>query len=143
MVVYKRTGENPNVIKINKPPITPVELNRDKQSAFVKNIEEMKAPDIQPVYIDYNKDIEHLKMNKDIPILYKKNEENDLFSMHYIAEFGNNHNNKLSVALEYLTYLGTSKYTPEEFKQELYKLGCSFSASSSGDRLRVNLIPLP
>ncbi len=138
VVVYKKTGENPNVIKINKPPITPVELNRDKQSAFVNNIEEMKAPDIQPVYIDYNKDIEHLKMNKDIPILYKKNEENDLFSMHYIAEFGNNHNNKLSVALEYLSYLGTSKYTPEEFKQELYKLGCSFSASSSGDRLRVN-----
>ncbi len=137
VVVYKRTGEDPNVIKIQKPPITPVELNRDKESAFVKNIEEMEAPDIQPVFIDYDKDLIQLKMKKDIPILYKKNEENDLFSMHFIAELGNNHNNKLGVALEYLTYLGTSKYTPEEFKQELYKLGCSFGARSSEDRLRV------
>ena len=137
VVVYKKTGENPNKIKIKKPPITPVELNRDKQSEFVKNIEEMDAPDIQPVFVDYDKDLNQLKMKNDIPILYKKNEENDLFSMHYIAELGNNHNKKFGVALEYLTYLGTSKYTPEEFKQELYKLGCSFGAWSSEDRLRV------
>ncbi|NOQ98414.1 MAG: insulinase family protein, partial [Calditrichae bacterium] len=137
VVVYKKTGENPNKIKIKKPPITPVELNRDKQSTFVKKIEEMEAPNIQPVFIDYDKDLNQLKMKKDIPILYKNNEENDLFSMHYIAELGNNHNKKFGVALEYLTYLGTSKYTPEEFKQELYKLGCSFGAWSSEDRLRV------
>jgi len=138
VVVYKRTGEDPNVIRIQKPPITPVELNRDKQSTFVKNIDEMESPEIQPVFIDYQKDIKSLKMRKDIPILFKNNEDNALFSMHYIAEIGNNHNNKLSVALIYLNYLGTSKYSPEEFNQELYKLGCSFDASSSGDRLRIN-----
>jgi predicted Zn-dependent peptidase len=137
VVVYKKTGEDPNVIKIQKPPITPVELNRDKQSGFVKNIEEMESPDIQPVFLDYDKDLNHLKMKKDIPILYKQNDDNDLFSMYYIAEIGNNHNKKLGVAFQYLTYLGTSKYTPEEFKQELYKLGCSFGASSSADQLRV------
>ena len=126
------------MIRIQKPPITPVELNRDKQSTFVKNIDEMESPEIQPVFIDYQKDIKSLKMRKDIPILFKNNEDNALFSMHYIAEIGNNHNNKLSVALTYLNYLGTSKYSPEEFNQELYKLGCSFDASSSGDRLRIN-----
>jgi predicted Zn-dependent peptidase len=137
VVVYKRTGEDPNVIKIQKPPITPVELNRDKQSDFVKNIEEIKSPEIQPVFIDYDKDLNHLKMKKDIPILYKRNEENDLFSMNYIAEIGNDHDKKLGVAFQYLTYLGTSKYTPAEFKQELYKLGCSFGALSSNDQSRV------
>jgi predicted Zn-dependent peptidase len=139
VVAYKRTGEDPNVIKIKKPPITPVELNRDKQSPFVKNIEEMESADIQPVFIDYNKDLTNAKMKNDIPVLYKKNEENDLFSLHFIADFGTYHNNKLGIALQYLTYLGTSKYTPEEYKQELYKLGCSFSASSGGDRLQIDI----
>jgi predicted Zn-dependent peptidase len=138
VVVYKRTGEDPNKVKITKPPITPVELNRDKQSEFVKNIEDMESADIQPVFLDYNKDLTQLKMKKDIPILYKQNKENDLFSMTYLANYGTYHNIKLGVALQYLNYLGTSKYTPEEFKQELYKLGFSFSASASSDRLRVN-----
>jgi len=138
VVAYKRTGEDPNKVKISKPPITPVELNRDKQSGFVKNIEDMESADIQPVFLDYNKDLTQLKMKKDIPILFKQNNENDLFSMTYLANYGTYHNIKLGVALQYLNYLGTSKYTPEEFKQELYKLGFSFSASASSDRLRVN-----
>jgi predicted Zn-dependent peptidase len=139
VVAYKRTGEDPNVLKIKKPEITPVELNRDKKSPFVAAIEEMESPDIQPVFIDYKKDLTNLKMKNDIPILYKKNEENDLFSMHYLADLGTFHNNKLGIALSYLTYLGTSKYTPEEFKQELYKIGCSFNASASGERFRVDV----
>jgi predicted Zn-dependent peptidase len=138
VVAYKRTGEDPNVVKINKPPITPVELNRDKESRFVKNIEEMESAEIEPVFLNYQKDLTHLKMKQDIPIIYKKNEENELFSMHFIADYGTYHNNKLAVALQYLTYLGTSEYTPEEFKQELYKIGFSFTASSSGERMQVN-----
>jgi predicted Zn-dependent peptidase len=137
VVVYKRTGEDPNVIKIKKPPITPVELNRNDKSTFVKTIEKMSSPQIEPVFIDYEKEVTQLKMKNDIPILYKKNVENDLFSLHYVADLGNDHNKKLPTALEYLTFLGTSKYTAEELKQEMYKLGCSFGVWSSDDRLRV------
>jgi len=139
VVAYKRTGEDLNVTKINKPPITPVELNRDKQSTFVANIEKMESAEIKPVFIDYTQDLTHLIMKNDIPVVYKKNEENDLFSLHFVADFGTYNNKKLSVALHYLTYLGTSKYTPEEFKQELYKLGCSFNASSGGDRMQIDI----
>ncbi|MFM7090399.1 MAG: M16 family metallopeptidase, partial [Bacteroidota bacterium] len=33
-IVYKRKGEDPNVIKVEKPPITAVEINRDGSSDF-------------------------------------------------------------------------------------------------------------
>jgi len=137
VVVYKKTGEDPNVIKIQKPPITPIELNRDQQSEFASAVENMEAPNIQPVFLDFEKDLDHLVMKSEIEILYKQNTENDLFSMTYLVDMGNNHNKMLGTALEYLTYLGTSRYTPEEFKQELYKLGCSFGAWTSDDQLRV------
>ena len=139
VVVYKKTGKDPNEIKIKKPPITPVELNRHSQSAFLKSIEEMKSPEIHPVFINYKKDLDQFKMKDDIPVLYKKNEDNDLFSLYFLADYGVDNNKKLGVALRYLTYLGTSKYTPEQFKEELYKLGCSFGASSSRDRVQVSL----
>jgi len=114
VVVYKKTGEDPNVIKIQKPPITPVELNRDNTSEFARTVGKMEAPPIEPVFLDFNQELTHLKMNGDIEILYKQNTENELFSMTYLTEMGNNHNKTLGTALEYLTYLGTSKYTPAE-----------------------------
>jgi predicted Zn-dependent peptidase len=139
VVVYKRTGEDPNVVKIRKPPITPVELNRDAQSEFLKTVKAMDAPEIQPVFLDFQRDLERAKMKQDVEILYKRNTENDLFTMTYLTDMGTHHIRALGVALEYLTYLGTSKYSPEEFNQEMYKLACSFGARASEDRLRVYL----
>jgi predicted Zn-dependent peptidase len=137
VVVYKKTGEDTNVIKIQKPPITPVELNRNIQSEFFKEVEKMNVPEIEPVFLDFEKDLEHIAFSDNIEILYKQNKENDLFSMTYLVDMGNNHNKKLGIALEYLTYLGTSKYSPEEFKQESFKLGCSFGAWAADDQLRI------
>ena len=139
IAVYKRTGRDPNVIKIQKPPITPVELNRDVQSGFLKSIEDMKSPDIQPVFIDFQKDLDRFTVKKDIPVLYKRNFENEVFSINFLADMGQNHDRRLATDMSYLTYLGTSKYTAEQFKQEMFKLGCSFSAWSSEDETVVSL----
>ena len=38
VVVYKRQGEQRNVQKVDKPEITPVVMNRDVESGFLKNI---------------------------------------------------------------------------------------------------------
>jgi hypothetical protein len=38
VLLYKRKGEDKNIVKVEKPPITPVETNAGKQSAFVKKI---------------------------------------------------------------------------------------------------------
>ena len=43
VVILKRKGEDKSIIKVEKPPITPVETNRDAQSAFVKQVNNMPA----------------------------------------------------------------------------------------------------
>lgn len=36
-IIYKRQGEDPSVQKIAKPALTPIQMNRDTQSAFDRN----------------------------------------------------------------------------------------------------------
>ncbi len=142
VIVYKRTGEDKNVKKVDKPAITPVEVNRESKSPFVQAIIDGKTPDIQPVFIDYNKDIKHLTLKNGIKVNYKVNTENNLFDLYYLVEMGKDNDKKLDLALGYLSYLGTSKYTPAAIQQEFYKLGCSFSVQADDDQAWVSLTGL-
>lgn len=139
VVVYKRTGEDSTVQKVEKPEIHPVETNRNQQSEFVKNFLNMPAPDIQPQFLDYEKDIEKFQVRNNVPVFYTPNTESKTFTMYYILDMGSNHNKKLPVALDYLPYLGTSKYTPEQLQQEFYKLACTFGVFNSEDQIYVYL----
>ncbi len=139
VIVYKRTGEDKTVKKVDKPAITPVEVNRESKSPFVQAIIDGKTPDIQPVFIDYNKDIKHLKLKNGVTINYKSNTENNLFDLYYLVNMGTDNDKKLGIALSYLSYLGTSKYTPAAIQQEFYKLGCSFSVEANDDQVWVSL----
>ncbi len=139
VVVYKRVGVDNNVMKIEKPEITPVELNRDVRSKFAANIMAEKAPEISPAFLDYDKDIERFNIKNNIPVLYKANDENELFRLYYLLDMGTNNDRRLGIALNYLSYLGTSKFTPVQLKEEFYKVGCSFSVSSSDDQIWISL----
>ena len=139
VVVYKRTGEDKNVQKVDKPVITPVEVNRQDKSGFLKEVSDMKADEIKPVFVDYKNDLIESKIKSDIPLLFKKNEENGLFSLSIVYQIGGGHIKKLPLAASYFSYLGTSKYSPSELKQEFYKLGCSYSISTGDEETYITL----
>jgi predicted Zn-dependent peptidase len=142
VVAYKRIGEDKNIQKVDKPQITPVEVNRDDQSPFVKNILESAPGNIQPKFLDYDKDVIKTTMNGNIPVLYSQNTENQLFDLYYSFDMGSNNDKLLPVAIDYISYLGTSKMTPAEIQQELYKLGCSFNVFNSDNQVWVSLTGL-
>lgn len=139
VAVNKKTGEDKNVQKVVKPAITPVEVNREAKSPFLQKLVETPSSAIEPVFIDYKKDIVSLKGKSSLPILYKKNEENKLFDLIYYYDFGSNNDPKLPMALEYLNLIGTSKLTPAQLQQEFYKLGCTFSVYPSDEQIYMQL----
>ena len=139
VVVYKRTGEDKNVQKVEKPQITPVEVNRQDKSGFLKEVTEMNTEDIKPVFVDYKNDLSVTGIKNDIPLLYKKNEENELFTLSIVFDIGDYNNKYLSMAAGYFSYLGTSKYSPSQLKEEFYKLGCSYSISTGEDQTALTL----
>jgi predicted Zn-dependent peptidase len=142
VVVYKRTGEDKNVVKVVKPALTPVSVNREEQSGFLEKIKDMKAEPIEPVFVDYNKDLSKLKVRDDVELLYKQNTENNLFQLYYVFNMGTANDKKIAMAMDYLPYLGTSKMSPAQVQQEFYKLGCNMNVFSSEDRIWVSLTGL-
>lgn len=139
VLVYKRTGEDKSVQKVEKPTITPVSVNRDDQSDFIKSIISTPIKDIEPVFIDYNTDIKKSVLKSGTPVLYSANTENKTFDMYYISDMGSNHNKKTDVAINYLKYLGTKEFTAAQVQQEFYKLGCSFDVYVGEEQTWISL----
>jgi predicted Zn-dependent peptidase len=142
VLVYKRNGKDANALKVEKPAITPVEVNRDTQSEYYKTFLAKEVEPLQPVFLDYTKDIKEAKLKSNIPLLYTHNNDNGLFQLYYILDMGTNNDQKLGMAVSYLKYLGTDKYTAEELQKEFFKLGTSFDVFSSGDQVYVSLTGL-
>lgn len=138
-IVYKHTGEDKNVQKVVKPAITPVEVNRDAQSPFLVDLANKPSAEIQPVFIDFKKDITPNTLKGGIPFLFKENTENKTFDLYYVFDMGTASNKKLGMAIDYLPYLGTSKYTPKQLQEEFYKIGCAYNVFSSEDQVWVSL----
>ncbi|MCL2683469.1 MAG: insulinase family protein [Bacteroidales bacterium] len=139
VAVNKLIGKDPNEIKIDKPEITPIQTNRDLESEFLTMIRNTEVKPIEPVFLDFSRDLEKFEAKHNIPILYKKNVENERFELEYIFDMGTNSDKALGLAFTYLNYLGTSKYTPEEIKSEFYRMACSFNVWSGTDRVYVGI----
>ena len=130
-LIYKRTGEDKNVYKVDKPTITPVDLNRTAQSEFLQNFNKMESKRLKPLYIDYAKDLKKSSFSKDVPFYYIKNKTNELFTLVIELDEDLREDKKVSLAVSLLDYLGTDKYTAEELKRKFYSLGVSYGVNSS------------
>ncbi|HLZ15404.1 MAG TPA: insulinase family protein [Cyclobacteriaceae bacterium] len=139
IAVYKRHGKDPHQQKVTKPTITKVSLNKESKSPFHEKLLANKVEKIQPVFLDYEKDIQKLKMSKGVDVLYTKNSENELFTLYYLSDAGTNNNPKMKQAVEYLEYLGTSDMTSEDVKKEFYKIGCGFGVFAADEQTYVYL----
>lgn len=138
VAVLKRKGESPATVKIEKPSITPVETNPDKQSSFVKTINEMPATAAKPVFLDYKKDVQKSKLGK-AEVLYVPNKDNDIFRLSYRYKIGSLNDKKQGLASQYIQFLGTDKMTAEEISKAFYKIACSFNVSTGEEYTTVSI----
>jgi len=138
VAILKRKGEDKNIVKVDKPPITPVETNRNAQSAFVKKVNDMPATAVKPVWLDYSKDMQQSKVGP-AQVLYVQNKDNSLFRLRYRFEMGTWNDKKLSLAAQYLQFLSTDKMSAEEITKAFYKIACSFNVSASTEFTTVTI----
>ena len=138
-VVYKKQGVDTLQKKIDKPAITPIPTNRDLVSQFVKDIQNSKVEPIQPQFVDYSRDLTVSTVKKGLPLLYKQNTDDGLFTLVFRYEFGHEDDNRYAVAADYLDYVGTDKLTAAQVKQQFYKLACNYSVNVNSDNLNISL----
>ena len=137
--IYKKTGVDSTQKKIDKPAITPIQANRDQMSAFVKEIQESQVEPIHPKFVDFKKDLVIGETKNKLPLYYKQNTENDLFTIVFRYEFGQQDDNRYDIAAGYLDYVCTDKLTAAEVKQKFYNLACNYSVNVNADNLNISL----
>ena len=137
VVVYKRRGEDKNVVKVEKPQITPINIDRKSQSDFYKNLTAKETPPLKPLWVNFKEEIQSEELKAGVKYDYLKNKSNELFKLIYIYEMGKNHNKKLPVAVNYLPYIGTDQYSAADLQKEMFKHGLSMGVNTSNDRCYV------
>ncbi|MEW6773457.1 MAG: insulinase family protein [Bacteroidota bacterium] len=133
VVVYKRTGNNQN-IKVTKPEITPVELDRNNTSDFAKKIINNKPAPIAPKFLDFKKDIQFStltftgKTTNTLELLYNQNTENELFELTYYYNLDDSKIKQYQIVFDYLNqFPATGSTSTEALLKRLYQIGCNIN----------------
>lgn len=139
VVVNKRQGVDNSVKKISAPKITPIVMNRDRQSEFLTEIQNTEVKPIEPVFVDFSKEMSTFPAADGINVLYKKNETNGLFTLEYLFDINKSQDPELAFAMNYLSYLGTPARSHDEIAKELYDLAGDYNAYVGTNRTYVTL----
>ncbi|MGE0077409.1 MAG: M16 family metallopeptidase [Bacteroidales bacterium] len=134
VAVYKRRGEAKDLVKVNKPKITPITINRTDRSKFYEDWLKIPADSVKPEFIDYANAFESIPVKEGIDLSYIQNKKSELFTNYYIVDFGKNHNIKAPIAINYLPYIGTKKHSAADLKRELFRYGLSTYVYSGNRR---------
>lgn len=139
VAVYKLVGADTTQLKIAKQPITPLSVNRDNSSAFLQEVLSEEVNPIDPVFIDFDKDLDKLTLKGGVPALYKQNTTNDIFSLTYVYDFGTYNDPDLQLLGELFPLLGTNSMTNDDIARKFYEIACSYYLSVSGTRCYITI----
>ncbi len=137
--VYKRVGDDPEEKKIDKPEISPIELNRESQSRFVDEVVADTPREVSPKFLDFTADMSVDSLANGNSFLYKLNQKNGLFRLCFTADRGTKLDPRLAVAAQYIQYLGTDELSPEALQRQLYALACDVSFEAGTDRTTISI----
>ncbi|MBR5083675.1 MAG: insulinase family protein [Prevotella sp.] len=140
--VYKHIGTDSTQVKIEKPEITAIPTNRDMSSQFLNDIKNSYVRPIEPRFLDFEKDLTVSTTKKGLPLLYKHNDEDGLFTLTFMYDFGEESDVNLNYGPQYMDYIGTNKKSVSEIKQQFYKLACNYSITVNDFYTTVTLTGL-
>ncbi len=141
VAAFKHIGPDPSIHKIKAPKITPIETNRDKESDFLKEFKLAEVTPIEPVFVDYEKDLSKFE-DRGMEVLYKKNTVNDISQIALKFNRGLADDPKLETALYYIGYLGTPERGAEDIAKEMYSLACSYGMNVTDNELTITVTGL-
>ncbi len=135
---YRRDVQH-TVVHVDKPPITPVNIDPTRESAFAAEILAMPCTPIEPTFITPGKDFKTSENPNGISFYHASNAINDVFTFSISIDFGNWEDNAIGTAAQLLQKSGTERFTAEQLKKEWYKLGTDFGIGVSDNETVVTL----
>ncbi|MFN7325255.1 MAG: M16 family metallopeptidase [Chitinophagales bacterium] len=142
-VVYKHCAPDNTVMKVEKPTITPVELNRVDTSSFGEAFLSRQTPDIDPHFLEFNKVIKTAELAPKIKLRAVPQAKRPTFRLDYCFDMGRVSDRRLGVLEAYLPFLGTAKRSATELRQQFFRLGLQFFATCRDEHFYLSLSGLP
>ena len=139
VVLYKRQGEDTTIVKIDKPEITPISSNRDMRSKFMEDFMAKTVEDIQPQFIDFNKELTFSTTKNGLPVIYKQNTTDGRFFLSYRFDFGELADLRYDIASSYMDLLGTDKKSLEQIQRDFYDIACSYGVSVGDETTTITV----
>ena len=132
VTVLKKTGKPENVVKVEKPAITPVVLKTGEHSPYAKEFLQLKSPEQTPEHLIESEVISRKELSSGRTFVRINKDYGDgLFNAQISSPRGKFHDKRIEMALGYLEFLGTEKYSAEELRQEFYKMGAKLITETS------------
>ncbi|WP_181234193.1 M16 family metallopeptidase [Enhygromyxa salina] len=137
-VVINRKSGKQDLPNIQKPSITPIDIDATRESQFSADIKAMPASQLEPEWLVEGEHYEHLTLPAG-PLVAARNSRNDLFSVKYRFDRGHRKAQMLCVALDLLERSGAGNTSAEELQKQLFALGTSVSFGCGSEYTNVDI----
>ena len=122
---YSKMG-SPKKEKLDKPGYKPQVSNTNSSSSYSKKLLEIEPFQYQAKYVDYDTDTEKANLGDNISIIKTKNPFNNVFDLKIKFGIGIYKIPEIRFLGNYLSLLGTDKYSVGELKEAFHQLGSTY-----------------
>lgn len=141
-LIYKRRGPDRELVRLERPKITPVPVRKEEHSPFYRELTARKIPplDVRELKFgdpSFQKIMRKKKLSTGAEIYYIGNRKTDLFTLVYEFETGKRSQKDLSSALDFSSYLGTKKESVKQWKKKLFREGLTLHYSVGDRRTQI------
>jgi predicted Zn-dependent peptidase len=129
VAVYRVDAQH-EVPVVEKPQIDPVTIDPTRQSEFAARVLAMEVEEIEPVFVEADRDYRFVEFAPGVELYYAPNPLNDLFTFSIGIDVGTEADNKLGLAAALMDVAGTQSLSNEELQKEWYRMGSEFRFGS-------------
>ena len=122
-----RVDKQHKLPSIEKPKIDPLDIDPDKESIFMENVNAIPFEPFKPKFIEEGENYTIKEIVPGIKLIHVNNPLNDLFTLEMRMEVGSRHLPLLPYAKRMLDRSGAGNINSNDLKIEWYKLGTDFA----------------
>ncbi|MDR0538074.1 MAG: insulinase family protein [Tannerellaceae bacterium] len=139
LYVTKKTGKYPkdNLPKPNYLPVVP--KNVDASSAYAATLEALPVTNVQPRFLDFQKDVRIIPLTPFTKLYASPNPVNNIFTLDISFGAGKIERPELVQLTSYLPLLGTEQLTFDEFRGRLQTLGSTLNFEVDNNRFLIKI----
>ncbi|MBL4819898.1 MAG: insulinase family protein [Gammaproteobacteria bacterium] len=138
VAVYRVDAQH-TIPSVVKPQIDPVTIDPTRQSQFAAKILSMPVEEIEPSYVEVDRDYRVIEFADGVPLYYSPNPLNDLFSFSISVDVGTEENKNLSLASAIMDKSGTASLSNEDLQKEWYRMGSDFHFGAGENQSSISI----